>query len=1160
MTDALKMPEFLVKIKPDTTLPDGVARWQAIHPQQSFIVQAPAGSGKTALLTQRFLALLAVVDKPEQVVAMTFTKKAAAEMRERIFDALKASLTQINPNSAPLSLFEQNARFLSQAALKQDAEKGWQLLKNPNRLRIRTIDSMNGYLVQQMPFLSRLGSQPKMATANDELYRKAVREVFKNPMVEGAVAELLRLVNGRYLKAENLLVMMLQKRDQWMKHLTAVAEDDGRDFLEDSLNNLVEQEKRQAIQLLGNRFEALNEIASLAENAVLNGYAPAQPLVGVTFSVGQTSTETPTEAWQALGQWLLTSTNDLRKSANKNIGFPPEKGAEKNHKQSFLDALSECRAMANFDDFERGLKALKSLPEPRYSEEEWQSLSRLISLLKLSVGHLKLVFQQAGEADFIEVAQAASQALGTETEPTDLAERLDYQLKHLLIDEFQDTSVGQFDLVKKLTATWTEDDGRSLFIVGDPMQSIYRFREAEVGNFLTAWQGSLGAIKIKPLNLTVNFRSKKGVVDWVNTHFKSALPPKDDIEKGAVSYTPSETLSTDSAEGIITCWALNQSNQEQTEKVLEEIQKIRSQPGFMRPDLAEQGQASQSSFKTIGILGRSRSHLTPIAMALKTAGIPFRAVELEALGERQEIQDALALTRALLHLGDRPAWVALLRSPLVGLSLSQLYELLGQNDDYFSLSALSSIEQSDLTQMPAIQVLQDAIVEQGRLSFSRLVRETWLKLDGAQTLYEPVALDNMEAFWTLLESLPRERLNAKGLDQALAQLYAQPDSSEHSAQIELMTMHKSKGLEFSFVFLPGLGKLPRNDDQALVSWLSYTRSNQSEGLVLAPIARRGKDTSALTNLIKRFELEKQTYEWARLLYVAVTRAKEQCYLFGSVKYKDDEEDLLLKVPEKSLLACLWPSVKEKFYALVDDYSAPEATDEIENITPKVSRLSENRPTFKSYFLQADLSNEWQNEVNQETNSAEILENAEKLTANTQGLFNTAIGNLFHAILEQAAHQPDEMWQWSVFESRWPIYEAWLLQVGLLKAQLPEAMARLKVSLQNASNNPKVGWCLSSAFASSAAEKPLSHLDEGGAHHFIVDRTLVDEQGVRWIIDYKTSFFDASGALSQSAFIEKQVATYRTQLEGYGDLFEAIEDRPQKHVLYFSYIDAWIEVN
>ena len=140
---------------PNNKVVDATQRQQALCPAESFIVQAPAGSGKTELLTQRFLRLLATVDEPEQVVAITFTRKAAAEMRDRILQALLAA-----QGPEPSAEHERSTWRLALAAMQQDDAKAWGILASPSRLRVQTIDGLCGSLVRQMPVLSRLGGQP----------------------------------------------------------------------------------------------------------------------------------------------------------------------------------------------------------------------------------------------------------------------------------------------------------------------------------------------------------------------------------------------------------------------------------------------------------------------------------------------------------------------------------------------------------------------------------------------------------------------------------------------------------------------------------------------------------------------------------------------------------------------------------------------------------------------------------------------------------------------------------------------------------------------------------------------------------------------------------------------------------------------------------------
>ena len=472
------------KLQMDAGLPDGKARWQAVDPSRSFIVQAPAGSGKTSLLSQRFLALLSRVAKPEQIVAMTFTKKAAAEMRRRVLEMLAFGLEPLPENA---DLVTQNNWHLAQAALAQDAQQNWQLLTNPNRLRIKTIDGVNSFLVGQMPLLSKLGASSQISQNPSVAYQKAVRNCLRDESVQAEVADLLALVNGRISNVESLLSSMLQKRDQWMSSvltlgaLNAEAQSEAyaqqiRAYLEQGLAVLVEEEFAQQMAILqynSDEFAQICRIAAYSQHK-------EQPHLSAIAEAWPFAADTAVQQWQILSTWILTADEKgvrKPKGLNKNCGFPPEKGEDKQWKILMGETLESLAAeIDRKPEILEALKVLKGLPTGEYSEQQWQSLRSIVVILRQLVLHLKVVFQETGEVDFIEVAQAAARSLGSELEPTDLAQQLDYQIQHLLIDEFQDTSTEQFRLLQKLVAGWQtsesldEGDGRTLFIVGDPMQ------------------------------------------------------------------------------------------------------------------------------------------------------------------------------------------------------------------------------------------------------------------------------------------------------------------------------------------------------------------------------------------------------------------------------------------------------------------------------------------------------------------------------------------------------------------------------------------------------------------------------------------------------------------------------------------------------------------
>src|SRR5208282_6001314 len=115
----------------------------------------------------------------------------------------------------------------------------------------------------------------------------------------------------------------------------------------------------------------------------------------------------------------------------------------------------------------------------------------------------------------------------------------------------QDTSHTQFELLKTLTAGWEPGDGRTLFLVGDPMQSIYRFRQADVSLFLKARESGIGSITLEPLQLQTNFRSRPAVIAFVNSACGQTFPVEHDIEAGAIAYSESFAATDDDGEQAV---------------------------------------------------------------------------------------------------------------------------------------------------------------------------------------------------------------------------------------------------------------------------------------------------------------------------------------------------------------------------------------------------------------------------------------------------------------------------------------------------------------------------------------------------------------------------------------------------------------------------------
>ena len=302
------------------------------------------------------------------------------------------------------------------------------------------------------------------------------------------------------------------------------------------------------------------------------------------------------------------------------------------------------------------LHSVRALPPPRYDEASWSFVAALLDVLRHAVARLQLVFAQENAIDYPESTLIALRALSSDEGPSELLLALDMRIEHLLVDEFQDTSLAQHQLIERLTDGWTPGDGRTLFVVGDPMQSIYRFREADVGLFLAAQRDRrIGGVALEPLTLTRNFRSRQGLVDWVNATFSSVFPSRDDPARGAVAFKPSAPTREADADAAVTI-----------DLCADDLQEAAAVVSRIRGALA-------GSAETIAVLVRKRSDLDRHFAGAARRGIAFSAVELDQLSERQTVLDLCSLTHALMQPDDRLAWLATLRAPWCGLTLPDLF-------------------------------------------------------------------------------------------------------------------------------------------------------------------------------------------------------------------------------------------------------------------------------------------------------------------------------------------------------------------------------------------------------------------------------------------------------------------------------------------------------
>jgi ATP-dependent helicase/nuclease subunit A len=1082
--------------------PDQAQRDSALDPRRSILVRAPAGSGKTDLLTRRFLRLLGEVDDPGQVVAITFTIPAAAEMRNRILSELeKAALAGVTDSVAdPLSM-----GILARRALVRSQALGWDLLNLPAQLRISTIDSFCRDLALQQPLLSGLGGGLDISPHPQELYRRAARRTLQeigqsDAALSAAIETLLDWRDNNWREIEDLSVEMLKNRDRWMQ-----------DFV---------LEREPGWDLLRARLEA-----------------------------------------------------------------------------PFLRAEGETTPI-------------------RYSDAEWQIICACFNLLRRAAAELRVVFAESATADFIEVAQIALNVLkGEDGFPTDTAQAVADGIRHLLVDEFQDTSRRQHELLRRLIAAWSDREGRTCFVVGDPMQSIYGFREADAELFPRVEKHGLEipgdlAFPFDGVHLTANFRSEASLVASVNETFAEVFtassgitfaasqPARHDATQSGphlvdqpnprlqlhLEFMPESPRNADPGEKKEIADKREAAQKEQIDEIVEIVRThVAHIEAARAANENNQSSGERKKFR-VAVLGRARKSLEPIAAALREAGVHFRAVELEKLHDRPEIRDALALARALLNPYDRVSWLGVLRAPWCGLSLGDLHslvsadspenlarsvpELLSQRSHLLSEVGREAVDRL----IGAIEFAERLRSEQPTAALGTGLEQVWLRLGGAQCV-DAEARANLDLLWKSLDALPQGEPDLLGpaLNGALENLTALPDPAvESDFGVQLMTIHKAKGLEFEVVIVPDLQRGAPRGKHEMLSWLERglppeiaandgNNSREVTEFLVAPFSPKGSDRSEAKKWVDDLRRAREKQEERRLLYVAATRAREELHLFARLSWKVAKDgSVALVEPRDSLLQAAWPAweteIRRRFdewVALTDSTAQPSTIkslaavgdDNLIEIAPSAPRptlLRRLPPGFNIHAAKAA-----------STSGEEALVGSGRLYERHEGgLHSRALGKAVHALLQQLAQLLATQTRESALAKlslQRPRIAATVRAVGIETAAANRIAGQTLQIVLRAAGDPVAQWILA-PHTDAANEVRWTGVVAGGMRTVQVDRVFragpepqsggaSDIQAVAdstnkdawWIIDYKTAHEDGLDPASALLELRRQFAP---QIEAY----------------------------
>ncbi len=1068
---------------------DAAVRHEVLDTAKSFCVTAPAGSGKTSLLTQRVLALLVTVERPEQVLAITFTRKAAAEMRERVMEALDAAKQGIRAENE----HEARTQSLADAVLAHSRALNWSL--TAESLNIRTIDGLAAQLNRVMPVLSGLGGGITVTDDLLPLYQKATSELYELVGEESsrgeALCQLLVSLDNNWQRCSELLIELLGRRADWLPELGQHIDPEGAS---QRLTATIQAVISERLSVLTKTIDAhwLSELEQEANAAVgrLKAYVEIglveSQKVDIPVAPIQLSNE-PAElrSWQWVVRWILTSDEKPRKRLDKNNGFQAK--VDQTAKDEVLGLISTLEAQTDWLDL---LIEIAYLPGTTSDDQEWQGVLHLSRVLPTLAAQLLTVFRSRGVVDHTHIAMSAEAALGTDEEPTDLALRLDYQLSHILVDEFQDTSQGQYRLLEKLCRGWSEHNHmnprhpRTLFIVGDAMQSIYGFRHADVGLFLKAREEGIAGVLLNDRSLSRNFRSQAGVIDWVNQQFSSIVPKYGNRRLGVVPMTKAEATRSTGPEQAVEIHNFPDDQVRETNFVFSKICEL----------------LCQSSDSTIGVLARTRSSLEPISRMLRDNGIDIVGSDLTSFSRRAAVMDLVSLSRYLANPADTVALIAVLRSPMVGLTLKELglltpilarYSLAASVEKIVNGTVVLSAD-GQKRGLFALRALLWAERKRDRLNLVNWVEETWKRLGGDLILPREEEPDTRAFFHQLRDQEAKGTgLDADRLVTWLETKHATIESA--TARVELMTLHRSKGLEFDHIFIIGAGKSGRSSQRPLLQW---NRDEQNGLLIAARPASDAEDT--LYDYLGFVNRRKEAQELIRLYYVGITRARESCSLTATLSSESQ-----------------WPprntgSFWSHFCAAASQvqFHPPDETKSkvvVEQGYSQLLRVVETPDRLLSETVEASPA------------SALRLGN----------LQSRRYGTALHRGLELLALQdplptecPDSISRAMRFQ---------LTELSSSSADIAQELESLITDVNRVLSDEVGRWVLAAHHHDAQSE--LSLFVAETQKQLVIDRTFIDAQtGIRWIIDYKTSR-PAQGE-SLADFLSEEATRYRDQLLSY----------------------------
>lgn len=860
---------------------------QAARPDRSTWLAANAGSGKTRVLTNRVARLLFRGTRPEQILCITYTKAAAAEMQNRLFHTL-GEWAMLPDSRLRRKLDALGETELTPQRLRHARTLFACAIETPGGLQIQTIHAFCARLLRRFPL--EAGVSPQFVEMDDHDVNRLIQQIIQ-PMAEGKQAPLLDGLAAQLGGADSLSNVVLQvvnNRGAFPQHPLPWPR------LLESFSlppTITEQALIEQVFQRGD-LELLAQLRTrLQESGGKRDQGAAKKLLSLAV-------DNPTVADMALLEGVLLNGPAARKPHAAKIGKFPAKAL----RQAIAPLMPALEAL------------MMRVEQARPQRLGLAAAHRSMALHNFAAAFLPLYAhekQRRGWLDFDDLIQKCRFLLQDSSVADWVLFRLDRGVDHVLIDEAQDTSPAQWDVINKLTQEFSSGEGardlqRTIFVVGDKKQSIYSFQGADptafddmAGVFEKRLQGA--NLELQRLHLEYSFRSAPVILQLVDMLFagqeEAGFSPQEHHQAfretlpGRVDLWP---LVTRADRPELPPWsdAKEHNHPRPAAKVLAE-QVATFVHGLIHseetiPVTTGDGSIQRRAVRPedVLILVQRRSDLfTEIIAACKAKALSIAGKDRLKVAAELAVKDIMALLRFLATPADDLSLAEALKSPIFGWTEQQLFSLAHHRPPG---CFLGQALRNQATRHPdTVKVLEDLLNKTDYLRPYELLERILTRHGARQHLMRrlgPEAEDGIDAL--LGQALAYETTEIPSLTGFVAWVTTDAfevkrQLSEAGDMVRVMTVHGTKGLEAPIVILPDTIFTKRNPgaDQLL-------RATDGQLLWNTRITERPDHLHEAVSA----QQQKEREERMRLLYVAMTRAQSWLIVAGAGEVKEDKED------------------------------------------------------------------------------------------------------------------------------------------------------------------------------------------------------------------------------------------------------------------------------